>query len=164
MKYVEKHPDVKDDNNKLQGFFEGCHCAHICSSKYNPKTKEDTRVKKSADCINQDTQDNFTVKTMMNIGIITENAQIIIKAMITIPQAINTRVMTITMTGAYTITMTNDMPRTRTKGKTVRRVIIRDTVLKILWTKIQDLALQNCLVSQGSQENLHTITFFVIFL
>ena len=34
IKYAEKHRAVENNMLKLQEFFEGCHDANVCSSKY----------------------------------------------------------------------------------------------------------------------------------
>ena len=49
--------------------------------------------------------------------------QMITKEVIMNPNALNTKVTTITVTRTPFVTMTKDMPRTRTKASTARRVL-----------------------------------------
>jgi hypothetical protein len=55
--------------------------------------------------------------------------------MIMISLAMNTKVMSATMTKTHTVTMAEDMPRTRAVARPARKVVIMCITLKTMRTK-----------------------------
>ena len=78
------------------------------------------------------TPGDLTVKNVRNIDLMIDIILRIEESLIMIPHAMNTRIINGTMIGVHTITMTMDVPRTRTKARTLRNVVTRHIML-MMW-------------------------------
>jgi len=122
---------------QLQELFDSYHNTVFFSGKYKivvndkKKAKEDAKAKNEAHHVNQgNNPGNMNIRITMNTGSMIDVIQMIIKDMIANPHAMKARVACITVTMTLLITMTQDTPRTKTKARTTRMLVIKRIMLR----------------------------------
>lgn len=109
-------------------------------------------------------QDNLIVMTIMNFGQTIVDAQKFVIGMISIPNSMSSRVMTVTATEIHHVMMIEYIPRAATEVRTARAVVIRHITYEMPRTKNQGLHTPKDLSLSRKSRGLTYDSLLVIFL